>query len=88
MPILKARFMENQIEGERLDEESTRVSEDSDWKERLKCYTDCEYVTKVDEIINDHANWNRLVSDDWEFAFKISLKMMQIGISFLLLQIN
>ena len=36
----------------------------------------CEYVEKVDGIIDNYLEWNRLVSDDWELAFKISLKTL------------
>jgi hypothetical protein len=73
---LKARYLDNLIKGEQLDIESARASENPYWNERLKCYIDCEYITRVDEIINAHPNWNRILLDDWEFAFKISLKIL------------
>ena len=53
------------------------MSGQPNWKERLKCYTDCEHIEKVDKIIDNHPEyWNRLVLDDLEFAFKINLKAL------------
>jgi len=75
LPILKHRYLDNLIEAEQLETESARLPEKPNWKERMRCYADSEYVEKVDEILYAHTEWQRLVSDDLAFAFKISLKV-------------
>jgi hypothetical protein len=44
------------------------------WKQRLRCYIDCEHMEKVENIIEEEIVWNELVSDDWKFSFELSVK--------------
>ena len=76
LPKLKERYLDNLKRAESLEEGATLPGQPN-WKERLKCYTDCEHIEKVDKIIDNHPEyWNRLVLDDLEFAFKINLKAL------------
>lgn len=75
-PFLKDGYLRNLIEAEKLENKAGyegSETEKSNWKNQLRHYIVCEHMDRVDEKINE-TGWNKIVSDDWRFAYEISFK--------------
>lgn len=83
LPILKKEYLDKLTETEILAgklKHSPPRDLISDWKNCLKNYMECEYLEKVDSLLNQLAqqdlSWKELASIDWRFTFEISLRGM------------
>ena len=81
LPLFKTRYLDTLIEAESyvkaLSDFPSRDSIDK-WKNCLLCYMKCEYLDKVDDLMNkmegQGLGWNYLLSTNWEFSFEIGLR--------------
>ena len=78
IPFLKRTYLDNLDWGQILE---NRLKENTDeeqvnwkeWKECLECFMNCEHMEKVEEII-ENGGWDKLVTEDWEFAFVLNIR--------------
>lgn len=78
MPYMKKEILDNLIMGniafKRNMEEQQREAE-VNWIECLSYYAQCEYIQRVDQIVNS-LNWFDLEKKDWKATFELSFKTL------------
>jgi hypothetical protein len=71
-----SKYLENLVEAQKLDSDFIFAEPHQDmlrWKKRMMHYLDCEHMEKVEKILDEEINWDKLVSEDWKFSFSLSI---------------
>lgn len=81
LPKLKNEYLDKVIEAEKYDKTLNAISpKDSidEWKKCLKLYMECEYLEKVDRLLDrldeQGLSWNEMFSTDWKYTFEVSIR--------------
>jgi hypothetical protein len=74
--LLKNRYLDNLLEAQRLIQQFRVRPEEHIRRDMLSHYVDCEYMDKVDQIIEEDIGWEEIIRKDGMWSFGISLRGM------------
>ncbi|MGC1134471.1 MAG: SIR2 family protein [Nitrososphaeraceae archaeon] len=78
MPYLKKEILDNLMVGDmtfKKNKEQKQRGEEVNWIQCLSYYAECEYIQRIDQIVNG-LEWFDLEKKDWKATFELSFKTL------------